>query len=105
MNIRTKWRSSAAVFLTSVVLGMLIVSLPMAIALTVLLTKNGSSSLTTSADTRSEQVARSVALHLESFMKERQADLAIIAQHGVSRPRQSHGASAGRPYGQDVGRL
>ena len=80
MTIGGKWRSLRGRFLTRVVAGMLIVSLPMAIALTVLLTRSGSTSLTKSADTRSEQVARSVALHLESYVAERQADLAIIAR-------------------------
>ena len=63
-----------------VVVGLLIASLPVTVALATLLTQRASSSLTTSAETRSEQTARSIALHLEDFISERQESLGVVAQ-------------------------
>ena len=58
MKVRPRWRAGHGRFLTRVLAGMLVVSLPVTIALAVLLTQKSSSSLARSAETRSEQTAR-----------------------------------------------
>jgi methyl-accepting chemotaxis protein len=61
------------------VAGLLVVSLPITIVLAVLLTRQASSSLTSSSKQNLGQVARAVGLHLEAYVAERQANLALVA--------------------------
>jgi hypothetical protein len=59
--------------------GMLAVSLPMMIGLTVLLTTRSSSSLRSAFEIKGGEIARAVTLRLEDFMSERRESLVVIA--------------------------
>ena len=61
------------------VVAMLVVSVPLMLALTVLLTRASSASLTTSVQDQGVAVARSVTLHVEDWLTERQEHLQVIA--------------------------
>jgi methyl-accepting chemotaxis protein len=61
------------------VAAMLLVSIPLMLVLTYLLTSSTSASLTSAAEQRSVSVARSVTLHLEDWLSERQEHLRLIA--------------------------
>jgi methyl-accepting chemotaxis protein len=61
------------------VAAMLLVSVPLMVILAFLLTSATSSSLTSAAEQRSVAIARSVTLHLEDWLSERQEHLLLIA--------------------------
>jgi hypothetical protein len=61
------------------VAGMLIVSLPVMVALTVLLNARSSSSLRAAFQVKGAEIARAVSLRIEDFMSERRENLEVIA--------------------------
>jgi Methyl-accepting chemotaxis protein (MCP) signalling domain/Cache domain len=62
------------------VAAMLLVSVPLMVVLALLLTRSSSSSLTSSVQNEGEAVARSVTLHLEDWLTERQEHLQLISK-------------------------
>jgi methyl-accepting chemotaxis protein len=66
---------------------MLLVSVPLMLVLAYLLTSSTSTSLTSAAERRSVSIARSVTLHLEDWLSERQEHLRLIAAQ-APRPLQ-----------------
>ncbi len=75
-----RWLSLSRRFGFRLVAAMLLVSLPLMIVLAVLLTTASSSSLTDSAESNGETLARAVALRLEDWVSERQEDMTVIAE-------------------------
>ncbi len=65
---------------------MLVVSLPISIAVAVLLTYKASNSLSRAAQASSQQLARAVALHMEDFISERQETLSEVAAQVSGNP-------------------
>jgi methyl-accepting chemotaxis protein len=73
---------------------MLLVSVPLMLILAYLLTSSTSDSLTAAAEQRSVSIARSVTLHLEDWLSERQEHLALIA---TQLPKPLTGPRVGSP--------
>ena len=84
-----------------VVMGLLIVSVPVTIALAALLTQKASTSLTASPAPRSRPTA-AIALHLEDFVAERQANL-MTAPAGIGQPLEPYCLDPRRPHRQVFG--
>ena len=84
VGLRQRFRRLRGRFVTRVVAGLLVVSLPLAVVLAVLLTQKASTSLTATTSRSSEELARSVTLHLEDFMSERQENLVLIADEAAA---------------------
>ena len=84
MSLRTLVAPLTRRYRYRVVAGLLVLSLPLAVVLAVLLTQKASTSLTATTSRSSEELARSVTLHLEDFMSERQDNLVLIADQAAA---------------------
>src|SRR5207244_2573901 len=67
------------------VAGLLVVSLPITVALAVLLTRKASTSLSSTTSQGAERLSRAVALHVEDFLSERQENLTVVAGEASAR--------------------
>ena len=79
MKLRVKTRAFWGHFATRLVVGLLVASLPISIVLGLLLTTTASSSLTSATRNGSETIARMVALRMEDWISEREANVDVIA--------------------------
>ena len=96
MSLRTLVAPLTRRYRYRVVAGLLLVSVPLAVVLAVLLTQKASTSLTSTTSQSSEQLARSVTLHLEDFITERQANLVLVADQAAGRTQRPVGQTARR---------
>ena len=79
------------------VASMLIVSLPLAVALTVLLTSRSSASLNAAAEDKGVSLARAVTLRVEDWMLERREGISVVA--ATAAGNESNSALAARLKG------
>src|SRR4051812_32728222 len=85
MSIRSVATRLGSRYRSRLVAGILIVSVPITAVVAVLLTHKASSSLTSDASTGGTRLARSVALHVEDFLSERQENLTVIADDASAK--------------------
>jgi methyl-accepting chemotaxis protein len=78
-TLLSRWWSMRKRFAVRLVAAMLLVSLPLMVVLATLLTRASSADLTTAAESKGEATARSVVLHLENWLEERQQQLKLIS--------------------------
>lgn len=81
MNIRSVWRSLSGRLVTRVVAGFLIVTVPLTIVITVVLTSKASDSVTAATNRGIAAVARTLAGQMDDFVFERTGDLTVVAGH------------------------
>ncbi|MDX6296635.1 MAG: methyl-accepting chemotaxis protein [Nocardioidaceae bacterium] len=74
-----RWSELRRRFAVRLVAATLVVSLPLMTVLAVVLTRQSSSDLTAAAESKGQSTARSVTLHLEDWLSERQDQLTSIA--------------------------
>jgi methyl-accepting chemotaxis protein len=102
-TLRRRFRGLSSRLATRLVAGILIVSLPMSIALAVVLTGNASSDLHRATSVNSEGLARSIALRLESWTAERRGDMKLAAaaasEHLAGQATSDFVARLDRTYG------
>jgi methyl-accepting chemotaxis protein len=84
-GLGTRLRAVSARLATRLVAGLLIASLPISIALAVVLTENTSTSLHRATSTGGEALARSVTLRVEGWLSFRSKDIAVVASEASGR--------------------
>ena len=84
-HVSSGWRSLHRRFAFRLVAAMLLVSLPLMVAMAVLLTTSASSSLTASAQDEGESVARALTLRVEDWVSDRQQSLTVLATAASGR--------------------
>ncbi len=89
MGLRPRWRALRGQFVVRLVAGFLVASVPVTVAVAVILTRESSNSLTAGARSNSELLARTITTNVGDFLAERRQDLDLIgaqASAGLADP-------------------